>query len=196
VTAINAAVAIEEQVSATSIELTLTNKGGTNQEAVLLLPVPDGVAVRSLQYDGTGPEPTAQVLPRDEARRIYESIVNRVRDPALVEFVGFNLIKTSAFPIPAGRSQKLSLTYEQVLGWTATGSTPPCPAARPSPPPTRPDYHRRHQEQASHLDCHSPSHEIDNCASAPTTRVKLSGARRRGRVGPSSYRSRRPPNAA
>jgi Ca-activated chloride channel family protein len=115
VAAVNATISIDEQVSSTCLELTLTNKGGANQEAVLLLPVPDGVAVRSLQYDGVGPEPTASVLTRDEARRIYESIVNKVRDPALVEFVGFNLIKTSAFPIPAGRSQKLSLTYEQVL---------------------------------------------------------------------------------
>ena len=115
VSSINTSITIDEQAAGTTLELTLTNKGGVNQEAVLILPVPDGVAVRSLQYDGTGPEPTAQVLTREQAREIYDSIVRKVRDPALVEFVGYNLIRTSAFPIPAGRSQKLSLTYEQVL---------------------------------------------------------------------------------
>ncbi len=114
-TGIDAAVTVDDQVASTVLELTFTNPGGVQQEAVVLLPVPDGVAVRSLQYDGVGPEPTAQVLTKEEARRIYDGIVRQMRDPALVEFAGYNLIKTSAFPIPPGKSQKLSLTYEQVL---------------------------------------------------------------------------------
>lgn len=175
--AINASVSIDDQVSATSIELTLTNKGGANQEAVLLLPVPDGVAVRSLQYDGTGPEPTAQVLPRDEARRIYESIVNRVRDPALVEFVGFNLIKTSAFPIPAGRSQKLSLTYEQVLpidGDRVDYALPRSEAL--ASPDTAWTITAEIKSKRAISTVYSPSHEIDTQRISPNhVRVKLSG---------------------
>lgn len=115
-TAVGVSIDVTDGVSATTLELTLSNPGGTQQEAQVVLPVPDGVTVSRLQYDGVGPEPVAQVLPRDEARRIYDSIVASVRDPALVEFVGWNLIKTSAFPIPPGKSQKVSLTYEQVLG--------------------------------------------------------------------------------
>lgn len=114
-TGVNANIEIRDGVSTTTLELTLSNPGSSQQEARLILPVPDGVTVSRLQYDGVGPEPVAQVLPRDEARRIYDAIVAGVRDPALVEFVGWNLIRTSAFPIPPGRSQKLSLTYEQVL---------------------------------------------------------------------------------
>ncbi|MFZ2874256.1 MAG: VWA domain-containing protein [Phycisphaerales bacterium] len=113
--AVHAGVQITDQVAITTLEMTLTNEGGTPQEAVVLLPVPNGASVRSLQYDGTGPEPNAELLPRDEARGIYESIVRSMRDPALVEFVGLSLIRTSAFPVPAGSSQKLRLTYEQVL---------------------------------------------------------------------------------
>jgi len=75
---------------------TLTNKGGEqNQEAVLLLPVHEGVAGGSLQYGGVGPEPRA-VLERDEERRIYDAIVNKVRDTALVEFDGVNLIRRAS----------------------------------------------------------------------------------------------------
>ncbi|HYE61912.1 MAG TPA: VWA domain-containing protein [Phycisphaerales bacterium] len=115
VSAVNVAIAIDEQVAASTLELTLTNRGGRQEEAVILLPVPEGVTVRSLNYDGVGPEPTARVLPRDEARSIYDAIVRSMKDPALVEFAGYNLIRTSAFPIAPGKSQKLSLTYEQVL---------------------------------------------------------------------------------
>ncbi len=115
VSVVSARVGITEQVATTELELTLRNDADRAQEAQILLPVPDGVAVRSLQYDGVGPEPSARVLPRDEARRIYDSIVASMRDPALVEFAGFNLIRTSVFPVPARGEQKLRLTYEQVL---------------------------------------------------------------------------------
>jgi Ca-activated chloride channel family protein len=114
-TAVEASIAINDQVATTTLDLSLTNTGTTLQQAQILLPVPDGVAVHSLQYDGVGPEPTASVLPRDEARKIYDSIVQKMRDPALVEFAGYNLIRTSAFPIPPGTTQHLKLTYEGVL---------------------------------------------------------------------------------
>mgnify|MGYP000149166121 CR=1 FL=1 len=33
--------------------------------------------------------PTAEILPKEEARRIYREIVAKVRDPALLEFLGY-----------------------------------------------------------------------------------------------------------
>lgn len=115
-TAVNVTVTIEEQVAATSVEMVLHNPAGRAQEAEVMLPVPDGVAVRSFEYDGVGPEPTARLLPKDEARRIYESIVNRERDPGLLEFVGYSMIRSSVFPVPPGGERRARLVYEQVLG--------------------------------------------------------------------------------
>ncbi|MGD9688723.1 MAG: VIT domain-containing protein [Phycisphaerales bacterium] len=108
-------VSIDEQVATTTMELVLWNPARSAQEAQLVLPVPDGVTVRSFQYDGTGPEPTAVILPREEARRIYDSIVHRSRDPGLLEFAGYNVIRTSVFPVPACEKQSVRLVYEQVL---------------------------------------------------------------------------------
>lgn len=119
ITAASASVLIVEQVATTTLELSLTNPAHRPQEAQLVVPVPEGVSVRSLQYDGTGPEPTATLLPKDEARRAYNAIVSSMRDPALLEFVGFNLVKTSVFPVPAGATQKLRIVYEHLL--TADG---------------------------------------------------------------------------
>ncbi len=115
VSEVSAKLNVTSQVSTTVIEMTLTNPGPVAQEAEVLLPVPDDAAVRSLQYDGVGPEPTAQVLRKEEARRIYEDIVRSMKDPAIMEFAGSNLIKTSAFPIPPGKSQKVTITYEQAV---------------------------------------------------------------------------------
>ena len=113
--AVNVDVVVTGQAARTLLELTLYNPSPRPQEAQLLVPVPDGAAVSSLQYDGTGPEPTATILPRREARRIYSDIVRKMQDPALIEFAGLGLIKTSVFPVPANTKQTVRLTYEQLL---------------------------------------------------------------------------------
>src|SRR4030065_992287 len=58
---------------------------------------------------------TAQVLAKEEARRIYQQLLSKIRDPALVEFIGYNLIRSSVFPVEAQCKQKIRLTYEHLL---------------------------------------------------------------------------------
>ncbi len=45
----------------------------------------------------------------------YKSIVARMKDPAILEFAGYNLIRSSIFPIEAHGTQKVRLTYEHLL---------------------------------------------------------------------------------
>lgn len=112
---VGANVSINEQVATTTLSIVLANPSGSPQEAQIILPVPDGSTVRSFEMEGMPNEGQAQILSREEARRIYESIVRSMRDPGLVEFAGLNLIKTSVFPVAAGGTQKIRVTYEQVL---------------------------------------------------------------------------------
>jgi len=93
----------------------LRNTGNSRQEAQLVVPVPDGAGVSSLAFEGPAKEPTAEILPRDEARRIYDKIVARIKDPALLEFVGYNAVRTSVFPVEAGKTQRVRLVYEHLL---------------------------------------------------------------------------------
>ncbi len=118
--AVNASVSVTDQVASTTMVITVTNPGGVQQEAQLLLPVPEGASVRAFQLDSVSSEPTCKILPRDEARRIYNSIVERSRDPGLLEFAGYSMIRSSAFPVPARGQQTMRLTYEQLL--TADGT--------------------------------------------------------------------------
>ncbi|HUT29374.1 MAG TPA: VIT and VWA domain-containing protein [Sedimentisphaerales bacterium] len=115
ITRIAALVDILESTAVTTIEIQLQNTGGRREEAELIVPVPDGAVVRGFAYDGPGGEITAQVLPKDEAKRIYQQLVSKIRDPALVEFVGYNLIRSSVFPVEAHGKQKVRLTYENLL---------------------------------------------------------------------------------
>jgi Ca-activated chloride channel family protein len=50
------------------------------------------------------------------ARAIYEEIVRRHRDPALIELAGHGLIRARVFPIAAGETRSVTLRYTQVLG--------------------------------------------------------------------------------
>ncbi len=115
ITKISALVDILESTAVTTIELHLHNTSRGRQEAELMVPVPDGAVVRGFAYDGPGGEITAEVLPKEEAKRIYQQLVSKIRDPALVEFVGYNLIRSSVFPVEGGGMQKVRLTYENLL---------------------------------------------------------------------------------
>jgi len=114
-TTVNTQVTITDQVASTTMVMTVLNPGGGQQEAQILLPVPEGCTVRSFQLDSLGSEPNAKLLPKEEARRIYNSIVQKSRDPALLEFVGYSLIKSSVFPVTPGGTQTVRLTYDHLL---------------------------------------------------------------------------------
>jgi Ca-activated chloride channel family protein len=114
-TGVSVGVDILEQVATTTLDIEVRNMGGSREEAVLVVPVPDGAVVRGFTFQGAAKEPTAEILPRDSAREIYNAIVARIRDPALLEFVGYNAIRSSVFPVEAGQTQKVRLTYECLL---------------------------------------------------------------------------------
>ncbi len=115
ITSIEADVSIRERTARTTLDIFLSNSGRNQAEAVLLLPVPEGAVVGQFLFDGSAPEPTADLLPAATARSTYDDIVSRLKDPALLEFAGYNLIRSSVFPVPAGGKQHLRLTYENIL---------------------------------------------------------------------------------
>ncbi|MBN2018611.1 MAG: VWA domain-containing protein [Sedimentisphaerales bacterium] len=115
ITDVKVLIDILESTATTTIEIRLENRTNRRQEAELLLPVPDDVVIRGFAYDGPGGEITAKILAKDEARRIYEQLVAKIRDPALVEFIGYRLIRSSVFPVEPRGKQKVRITYEHLL---------------------------------------------------------------------------------
>lgn len=115
ITGVDAAVDIVEQVATTTLDISLSNPTGTRLEAQMLVPVPEKAALRGFTFQGAAAEPKAELLNKDEARRIYDSIVAKTRDPALLEFIGCNLIQSSVFPVEARGTQKVRIVYEHLL---------------------------------------------------------------------------------
>lgn len=104
-----------EQAASTTLRLTLFNHGRQMAEAQVLLPVPNGAAISAFRLEGLGEDGIAKIMPADEARKIYNQIVQSMRDPALLEFVGTSLVRSSVFPVPAQGEQVVSLTYDHTL---------------------------------------------------------------------------------
>ncbi|HKU76865.1 MAG TPA: VIT domain-containing protein [Pyrinomonadaceae bacterium] len=115
ITGVVAEVRILEQVATTAMDVALANPTNRMQEAEMLIPVPEGAVVRSFTFEGSAKEPTAKLLPKAEAQSIYRSIVAKLRDPALLEFSGYSLIRSSVFPVTANGKQRIRITYEHVL---------------------------------------------------------------------------------
>ena len=103
-----------DQVASLQVTQTFRNPGSVPIEAAFVFPLPyDGVVDR-LTFLVDGKEFEAKMLNADEARRIYESYVRRQRDPALLEWIGTGLLKTSVFPLPPGAERTVTLRFSQV----------------------------------------------------------------------------------
>jgi len=113
--ALEAEVDILEAVAQTEILVRLYNPGAWSQEVVLLVPVPENAAIKSFEFMGKSLSPNVELLPASQAKEEYDSIVAKLRDPALLEFAGCSLIKSSLFPIEAGKEQAIRIRYEQLL---------------------------------------------------------------------------------
>jgi len=115
ITRVDVGVVIFEQTATTTMDISLRNRASSRAEAELLVPVPPGAVVRGFAYQGKAKEATARTLVKEEARHVYNSLVAKIRDPALLEFAGCGLVRTSVFPVGAAGTQKVRLTYELLL---------------------------------------------------------------------------------
>jgi len=84
-------------------------------EGNYVFPLPKNAAIGDFQMTVNGEVIEGEILRKDEARQIYEEIVRRRRDPALLEYLDRDLFQVNVFPIPAGETRQLELTYSQVL---------------------------------------------------------------------------------
>lgn len=115
VKAVDVDVRLTDTLATTEMKLTVENHGSSTTQAQLVLPVPAGATIRTFGIDGIGDEPTAQLLPREEATRRYHEIVRSMTDPGLLEFVGHAMIQSSVFPVQPGEARTMTIVYEQSL---------------------------------------------------------------------------------
>src|SRR3954453_5778920 len=106
---------IEGQVATTHVTQVFRNETGMVLEGTYFFPIPKGATVSDFAIWDGDRRLAGEVRPREEARRIYDGIVRRRRDPGLLEYAGEELFQASIFPINPRSTKKLELTYTQVL---------------------------------------------------------------------------------
>src|SRR5579885_323185 len=106
---------ITAQVATTHVEQVFRNDTDATLEGTYFFPIPESASVAEFALWNGDQRLVGEVRSRDEARRIYDEVVRRQRDPGLLEYAGLNLFQASIFPIPPHSDKKLELTYTQVL---------------------------------------------------------------------------------
>ena len=106
---------VQDQAAKVTIAQVFQNPSPVPMEAQLIFPIPEGAAVSGLTLMVGGKEMPGRLIGREEARRIYEEIVRRRRDPALLEYMGRDLFQTSVFPVPPNGESTVQIRYSQLL---------------------------------------------------------------------------------
>ena len=108
-------VKIKDQFATTKVEQEFYNPNPRRLEGTFLFPVPKGAQLDKFTMNINGKPVEAELLNADKARAIYEDIVRRQRDPALLEYAGQALFKVRIFPIEPHERKKITLSYSQLL---------------------------------------------------------------------------------
>ena len=108
-------VSISDQIARTRIKQVFVNESSRAAEGTYVFPLPLGVTISDLVMIVDGVPYSAQILEKQEAREVYTRIVQEMRDPALLEYIGTNAIQANIFPIPPGSERTLEIEYSQLL---------------------------------------------------------------------------------
>lgn len=106
---------VRDQVARTSVDQEFRNPHARQLEGYYIFPVPKGTQLDAFSMDVGGEMLQAELLDAEKARRLYEDIVRKHRDPALLEYAGQDLFKVRIFPIEPHSTKRVRLSYTQVL---------------------------------------------------------------------------------
>jgi len=106
---------ISSQVATTHVEQVFRNDTNFTLEGTYFFPIPEAASISEFAIWEGNQRLVGEVRTREEARRIYDEIVRRQRDPGLLEYAGKDLFQASIFPIPPRSDKKLEITYTQVV---------------------------------------------------------------------------------
>lgn len=108
-------VEILNQVARTSIDEVFLNNHSRDIEGMFIFPLPEKASISEFAMYIGDKKVEGEILDSNQARQIYEDIVRRLRDPALLEYIGRNMFRARVFPIPANGEKRIQLSYTEVL---------------------------------------------------------------------------------
>src|SRR6202165_1903930 len=107
-------VELVDRVLRYEITETFINRGSRVGEADFMFPLPKAAAFQDLKLSINGEMVSGETMNANQARQIYEEIVRRQRDPALLEWMGYGLLRARIFPIAPGEQKKVVVRFQTV----------------------------------------------------------------------------------
>src|SRR6266480_3587712 len=108
-------VTLTGRVARVAVEQWFRNSGPVMDEGNYLYPLPGEAVFSDFSLWQGDRELKGEPMDAVQARAIYEEIVRRKRDPALIELAGHGLLRARVFPIGPGETRKITLRYTQML---------------------------------------------------------------------------------
>ncbi len=112
---------INHPVAETVVTQEFDNTHTFDLEATFYYPVPAGATVAGMALWVKGERREARMLERQKAREIYDGIVRKNRDPALLERVDGNMFKIRIFPVLARTRTRVEVRFVQPVAGGANG---------------------------------------------------------------------------
>src|SRR5262249_17273550 len=110
---------IEDGFARTTIDQTYFNADHSRTEGTFFFPLPaDASLSRLAMYVADGADANLReggMVERNYGRNVYETIVNSMRDPALLEWVDGSTFKMRVFPLEGRQEKRIILSYTQRL---------------------------------------------------------------------------------
>ena len=138
------------------------NRGSVAGETEYLLPLPPRAAFEDLALSIDGEMVTGETLRADRARAIYEEIVRRQRDPALVEWMGQGLLRTRIFPIASGEEKTVVVRFRAIAEREGEALRIDYrPPTRTGDDEARSTFELRYPARSEFGRAFSPTHDVD-----------------------------------
>lgn len=106
---------ISGTLAQTAVDQAFRNPRAMVLEGTYLFPVPSGASISQFSMDVNGSQMPGEVQEIEKATEVYESIIRRTEDPALVEYIGERLVSMRIFPINGHATKPVKITYSEVL---------------------------------------------------------------------------------
>jgi Ca-activated chloride channel homolog len=106
---------VEGRVARFEVEERFRNTGPVMAEGTYLYPLPGEAVFTEFSLFQGGKELRGEMMTADQARTIYEGIVRKLRDPALLTLVGHGLIRAQVFPVQPGETRTVTLRFTELL---------------------------------------------------------------------------------
>ncbi len=106
---------ITDQIATTKVDQEFFNPNSARLEGDFVFPIPKGAHIDKFTMEIDGKQVEAELLGAEKARGLYDDIVRKLKDPALLEYAGQDIFKVHIFPIEPNSRKRISISYTELL---------------------------------------------------------------------------------